>query len=324
MNFIRDLKLSLKDMKNKILLSVVISAYNEEKKIADCLTSVNWADEIIVIDNSSIDNTKEIALKHGAIVYTRKNNLMLNINKNYGFTRVRNEWVLSLDADERITDELVQEIDIKLKTNKHINGFWIPRKNIIFGKWIQNSIWWPDYQLRLFKKGFGKFPEIDVHEMIDITGDTEKLESPMLHYNYDSVSQYIMKMDKVYTENAVQNYISSGKELNWYSCIRMPVSDFLKTFFLQKGYKDGLHGLVLSSLQAFYSLVIFAKVWEKNGFPEYNNKEFLKKVINEFNKNAIEFRYWIYTAFIENGKNDLHKLFYKLKRYRVNRQIKDK
>ena len=311
---------------NKIPISVVISAFNEEKKIADCLKSVSWTDEIIVIDNSSTDLTSEIAKKHNAKVVNKNNNIMLNVNKNYGFTHARNQWILSLDADERVTPELKDEIISHFLTfnSQAVNGYWIPRKNIIFGKWIQNSIWWPDYQLRFFRKGKGKFAEKDVHEMLDIIGETQKLENPILHQNYESVSQFIYKMDKIYTENAAKNIIDSGRELLWYDALKMPAADFLKTFFLQKGYKDGLHGLILSLLQAFYAEITFMKVWEKNGFREHNNENFLTEVIKQVYEISYEFRFWILTVMIENTQNTRLKLYYRVLRKNIDRKIKRK
>lgn len=313
-------------MKNTKLfpISVVISAYNEEEKIVDCLKSVDWVDEVIVIDNSSTDDTAVIAKRNKAKVFLRPNNFMLNSNKNYGFTKAKNEWIFSLDADERVTSELKNEIISIFSGNNQLpDGFWIPRKNIIFGKWIRYSIWWPDYQLRLFKKIKGKFPEKDVHEMVDLIGDVHKLSGPLVHYNYETVSQYIYKMDKIYTENAVKNIIESGKKLQWYEVIRMPAADFLKTFFLQKGYKDGLHGLLLSMLQAFYAEIVFAKVWEKQGFPEYISNNFVKEFVSEFRRMAREFYYWILTSLIEEERGGIKKLYYQIIRKKLKVKLKN-
>jgi glycosyltransferase involved in cell wall biosynthesis len=302
-------------MTNKSTLSVVISAYNEEKKIDACLHSVLFADEIIVIDNTSTDNTIAVAKKYTQKLYKRKNYPMLNINKNFGFTKATCEWILCLDADERISDDLRKEIENTLKkTDSTIKGYWIARKNIIFGKWIQNSIWWPDYQLRLFRKGAGKFPEKHVHEMLHIDGVTEKLQFPMEHENYDTVSQYIYKLDRIYTENEASQIIASGKKVTWIDAIRFPVNDFLKTFFAQKGYKDGLHGLQLSILQAFYASIVFAKVWEKQGFVAYNNNQFLQDIYQESKHIIREFQYWFYTSFLNTTKNPIKKIFFRLHR----------
>ncbi len=320
-------------------LTFVTSAYNEEKKLEDCLKSVkDITDEIIVINSGSTDKTVEIAKKYTKNVFTRENNLMLNVNKNYGFSKAENEWILNLDADERLTPELAKEIRTIVENDggierdphvantpqddKMVNGYYIARKNIIFGKWIENSIWWPDYQLRLFRKGKGKFAEKHVHELVEVEGKTETLKNPMIHLNYDSVSQYLRKLDNIYTNNEAENSIKEGKQIHPMDAIKMPVQDFIKTFFSQKGYKDGLHGLVLSLLQAFYSLIVFAKIWEKEGFKEYNSKNFLSEFMSEVNRLTNEFKYWFISILIENTKSPFKKIGLKIKRRIILGKIK--
>lgn len=293
-------------------VSVVISAYNEEKKIEDCLKSVkDVASEIIVIDNTSIDRTNQIAKKYTDKVFIRENNLMLNVNKNFGFSQVTGKWILNLDADERVTDELSKEI-LELDENVSTNGFLIPRKNILFGKWVRHSIWWPDYQLRLFKKNKGKFEERHVHELLKLDGEPKKLTFPIEHLNYQTISQFLYKLEHIYTESEVENIIKSNKKLNWYDAIRMPAGDFMKTYFFQQGYKDGLHGLVLSLLQAFYMEVVFAKVWERKGFEE---KELsINEISDEFRALGKELSYWILTEKIKNDKSFFKKIINRIRR----------
>lgn len=303
-------------------ISVVVSAYNEEKKLPECLKSVAWVDEIIVVDNKSTDKTSEIAKKHKAKVFVRENNLMLNVNKNFGFSKASNEWILNLDADERVSPELAKEIQqVIKKTEKHIGGYRIPRKNIIFGKWIQNSIWWPDPHLRLFRKGKGRFAEKHVHEHIQVDGKVENLEHPLIHENYQSISQYLYKLDKIYTESEVENFLKEKNTVTYLDAVRFPFSDFLKTFFYQKGYKDGLHGLVLSMLQAFYSFVVFAKVWEKQGFKEENPDNFLETLYKEGKKIILEYQYWFLTEYIHAVKSPVKKFYYKILRKNIQRKI---
>ncbi|KKP94008.1 MAG: Glycosyl transferase family 2 [Parcubacteria group bacterium GW2011_GWA1_36_12] len=295
-------------------ISTVVSAYNEEEKIEECLKSVeNLADEIIFVDNTSHDKTIEIAKRHKAKVFIRPNDpVMLNKNKNYGFSKAAGDWILSLDADERITPVLAKEIKAAVK-QKNIKGFEIPRKNIIFNKWIQHSIWWPDYNLRLFQKNSGRFPEKHVHEKIEVSGKVAKLENPMTHYNYQTISQFLRKLDTIYTESETENFIKKGDQIHWYDAIRWPASDFLKTFFLERGYKDGLHGLVLSLFQAFYSLVFFAKVWEKKEkFKDLTPDNFLREVSKEFAKVIKDSKYWFNTVMID--ELPAKKLYYKIRR----------
>lgn len=305
-------------------ISVVISAYNEQDKIKDCLASVkDLADEIILVDNTSTDKTAEIAKNYTKKVYVRPNDpVMLNRSKNFGFTKAAGEWILSLDADERVTPELAREIrnvidglpsEVLSAVEETKEGFEIPRKNIIFGKWIRHSLWWPDYNLRLFRRGKGKFPQKHVHEKLEVEGEVGQLENPLIHHNYQTISQFIKKLDTTYTESEVENFLKSGQSINWYDAIRWPVADFVKTFFAQKGYQDGLHGLVLSQLQAFYALVFFAKVWErKEKFRDLTPDKFLPEVLKEFYRAAKDIRYWIYEVLME--QNPALKLYYKLRR----------
>ena len=218
-------------------ISVVISAYNEERLLQDCLASVqDFADEIIVVDNSSTDRTKEIAKKYTKKVFTQKNDpTSIDLQKNFGFGKATNEWVLSLDADERLTPELCKEIiEVLRKNPSEIQAYRIPRKNIIFGKWIEHSLWWPDYQVRLFRKGKGQYAAEKVHQQLQVQGEIGTLKEAFLHENYQSISQYLQKMDR-YTENEAKALLKDNVHMHWIDMLRLPVRDFLKTFFFAAG-----------------------------------------------------------------------------------------
>lgn len=293
------------------MISVVISAHNEEKNIRDCIDSVaDFASEIIVIDNDSTDRTAELAEKMDAIVYKQLNDVKkIDIQKNFGFEKATMPWVLSLDADERITPALAAEMIKEISKDSKTAGYWIPRKNIIFGKWIRHSIWWPDYQLRLFRKNKGRFPHATVHLPLEVKGETKHLSEPMEHKSYDTIQGFVNRLNNIYTEVEAESAFNS-KKMHWSDAIRLPVSDFLKTFFLQRGYKDGMHGLVLSMLQAFYMFIVAAKVWEKQGFYERGEKEILKGVEKEFQNVSAEGKYWIFSAYQNETRNPLKKMFY--------------
>lgn len=293
-------------------ISIVISAYNEEDKIKQCLDSVQWADEIIVIDNFSTDKTVEIAKSFHANIYIQPNNKMLNINKNFGFEKANSEWILNLDADERVSKELRAEIIHTIKANSSENGYRIPRKNIIFGKWIKSGLWWPDYQIRLFRKGKGRFPCVHVHEYIDIQGKIGIMREPLDHENYQTISQFIQKMDRIYTENEAENRIKQGYKIKWSDAIVFPFRDFLNVYFAREGYKDGLHGLILSLLQSSYSLITFAKIWEKENFPSQKISE--KAFTKELASMRKEINYWLQTRIIEESPSRIQKTLVRIKR----------
>lgn len=293
-------------------ISVVISTYNRADSLSRTLASVEkLADEIIVVDNESTDKTSEVAKRYHAKVFRRPNNLMLNVNKNFGFSKAAGDWILCLDDDEEVPPQLAKEI-LSVIDKSGATGFWIPRKNIIFGRWIRHGLWWPDQQLRLFKRGEGKYPEKNVHEYVSVSGITETLTVAYVHYNYDSVGQYLNKMQYIYTENEMQKYEAAGYRVSWRDAVRFPLSDFLKVFFAQSGYKDGLHGLVLALLQAFYSFVIFVKLWEKEKFREIDISH--RQVADEFAQSGREISYWMLTANMRETNNPLARWWYRLLR----------
>lgn len=272
-------------------ISAVISVYNGEDTIEKCLESVKWVDEIILVNCSSTDKTVEKAKKYTSKIYTRENNLMLNINKNFGFEKATGEWVLNLDSDEKVSKELALEIKELLKDQPKVDGFLIPRKNIIFGKWIEHTGWYPDHQLRLFRKGKGKFEEKHVHELIKVDGKVSNIKNHIIHDNFRSISQFIEKTYKIYAPNEAENLIKKGYDFNWRDAIKMPVNEFLSRFFAREGYKDGFHGFMLSMLMAFYHLIILGLIWEKENFKEVN-ENILQESHKEFNKGYKDLSHW--------------------------------
>ncbi|KKS41095.1 MAG: Glycosyltransferase [candidate division CPR1 bacterium GW2011_GWA2_42_17] len=289
-------------------LSVVLSVHNEETNIREALESVkNLANEIIIVDNESTDKTVQIAKKYTKNILDHKNTPnSLNTPKNYGFSKATGDWILSLDADERVSPELAKEINSVISVpgslrNGHtltevsqtsVNGYWMPRQNLVFGKWLEHGIWYPDYQLRLFRKEKGRFPAIHNHEFLAVEGKTEKLKGHLIHKSYSGITEYIDKFNHTYTDNEAENFLKSGKKIIWIDAVRWPLSDFLTNFFARQSYKDGLHGLVLSLLQAFYALEVFSKIWERQVFWEYNSKDLAKDVKAEFQAKSKEFSWW--------------------------------
>jgi len=296
-------------LKNKI--SVCLATYNEEKNLRRCLESVkDLTSEIIVVDGFSDDKTREIARSFKAKVFKTSNKSMFHINKQIALDKTTGDWILLLDADEQVTEELKDEIKkiINQKSND-IVGYWIPRKNIIFKKWIKHTGWWPDLQLRLFKNGKVKFPCQSIHENPFLKGKSLNLENHLIHYHYQNISQYLKRLD-TYTDNDKKVWLEEGKQLKWFQAISLPSDEFIKRFIVWQGYKDGLHGLALSLLQAFFQFIVFAKVWEEKGFKQENvnlndAKNMIKKTIKDFN-------WWQYEERIKIDKLGLKKLYFKL------------
>ncbi len=302
-------------------ISVILATYNEERNIKDCLESVkDLADEIVIVDGSSIDRTVEIAKKYTKQIFIRENPLMFHINKQYAIEKATGDWILYLDTDERATPELKKEIlDATCPSGGRVRyplnaGYWIPRKNIIFGKWIKHTGWWPDYQLRLFRRGKGYLPCRTVHEQPVVKGKTGKLRESLVHYNYQTIFQFIDKLNRLYTENDKNLFLAEKKKIFWHEALSWPANEFFKRFFKEEGYKDGLHGLILSLLQAFSVLVTFAKIWEAQGFKEVKEEDFLLKTEREFQKAIKDLKYWFLTSKIDQVKNPINKIWLKIQR----------
>lgn len=294
--------------------TIVISTYNRPLELDRSLkTLVSLHAKILIVDSSDSTDTERIAKKYKATYIHCANSLMLNINKNYGFSKVTTDWILNLDDDEELTPALLEEIQQKLELNDtSIHGYWLPRKNIIFGKWIRHGVWWPDVQLRLFRKGKGRFPQKHVHEYLQVDGKTETLCEPFVHRNYHSVDQFLHKMEHIYIPSEIARLEESSYVISWYDALRFPLSDFVKLYFFQRGYKDGLHGLVLSMFQAFYMFIVFAKLWEKSEFKEKETS--LASVSREFVRRKRDITYWLLTAKIVETKNPILFVWYKLRR----------
>ncbi|MEA3355695.1 MAG: glycosyltransferase family 2 protein [Patescibacteria group bacterium] len=294
----------------KFDLSVCILALNEEKNLSICLESIkSWAGEIIIgIDDQTTDKSLEIAKTFTNKVFKLKHVELFHKNKQKVVDKATKSWVLWLDADEKVDDDLVKEIKRVVK-EKVAFGYLIPRKNYIFNKWIQNTGWYPDYQLRLWQKGKVKWPCKSIHENPIINGKTEKLFGHLIHLNYFSVSQFLKKLDK-YTSLDAKRLNNEIKAPYYKHILVRPLNEFIKRLVALKGYKDGLHGLILSLLQSFYELVVVIKIWEINKFkPE--NPEVMKKVEKEGKKIQKVFKWWKRELKIKETESQVIKIWNK-------------
>lgn len=280
-------------------ISVAIATFNEEKNIADCLESVKWADEIIVVDEKSSDKTVQIAKKftkkifsvgHGSN-HSLGHDTMFHKTKQLALDKCSGNWILSIDADERVSPELRDEVIKTINSKPQFSNYQIPRKNMIFGKWLEHTGWYPDYQIRLFRKGSALWPCKSVHELIEVNGETGSLKSDLSHIQYKSVEQFIDRLNR-YTTNDANFLIDKGEKVIWSDAIKFPADEFLRRFFFWEGYKDGLHGLVLSLLQAASRLVVFAKMWERQKFYHYSEVNFLKDVETQVGLAISNWNHW--------------------------------
>lgn len=255
-------------------VTVVINTFNEEKNIERAIKSVEWADEILVCDMYSDDDTAVIAKKLGAKILFHKRAGFVEPARNFVISKAENDWVLILDADEEIPGGLADKIKEIVGKEGVVSFVEIPRQNIIFGKTMKASMWRPDYNIRLFKKGSVTWGN-KIHSRPKTEGqglslpDQERLA--IIHHHYDSVSQFIQRMDR-YTSVQARELKESGYEFDWKDLISKPLGEFLSRFFANKGFEDGIHGLALSLLQAFSHFILYLKTWEAKGFEKKDLK----------------------------------------------------
>jgi glycosyltransferase involved in cell wall biosynthesis len=241
-------------------ISVAIITKNEEKNIRACLESVRWTDEIVVVDGGSADRTKEICREFQAQVFEEAWKGFAR-QKNSAIEKTCNEWVLSLDADERISPELQKEIQDRLAADPRVDGFYIARKNFFAGRWIRYCGWYPDYNLRLFRKSRGRFEERTVHEKVKIRGRTEKFKTPLIHRTYRSLSDFLQRMDR-YSTLAAQEMQQEGKKVRQSDLLFRPPFTFLQMYVLRTGFLEGYMGFLLSTLYSFYTFTKYTKLRE--------------------------------------------------------------
>lgn len=242
-------------MENKI--SVTIITGNEEENIRECLESVKWADEIIVVDSESTDRTVEIAKEFTDKIFIRKWEGYAS-QKNFAMEKASNEWVLSIDADERVTPELADEI-LHSNLNEY-DGYRIKRDNYFIGKKITGCGWGNDYQVRLFKKSKTKLTERLVHEGFVVNGNLNTLKSELLHYSYRNLKDGFYKINEYSSLEAKEK--ASRKKITGLRIVFFPVWAFIQHYFIRKGYKDGRHGLIVSLMHAMTKLQVYMKIWE--------------------------------------------------------------
>ncbi len=295
-------------------ISAVINTLNEEKKISRCLASLKgFANEIIVVDMMSTDRTVEIAKKYGAKVFKHKRVGYVEPARNFAISKARYDWIIILDADEEVSEGLKKYIKKETKESQ-ADYYRIPRKNIIFGKWMKHSGWWPDYNIRFFRKGNVSWNEV-IHSVPMTIGkglDVPSLQDYSIkHRHYSSVEEYITRMNK-YTTIQAKELNKKGIEFKWRDVLIKPASEFLRRYFAENGYKDGLHGLVLSLLQVLSELVVYTKLWQKQKFKK--RKINAEDTYSELKKISKDFIWWVYESKINDSKNIVKKMWIKIVR----------
>jgi glycosyltransferase involved in cell wall biosynthesis len=238
-------------------ISATIITCNEERRIARTIESLRCCDEIVVVDSGSTDRTVEIAQQLGARVvdspwpgYAKQ--------KNLAAAKAANDWILSLDADEALSEALEAEIWQLRKNGPEFDAYTMPRMAQYLGRWILHSGWYPDRKVRLYDRGKATWVGDFVHESVEPHGSVGHLKSNILHYTYDSISEHVRTMDG-YTTLAAQEIVSRHQSVGWSNLILEPAWTFLRTYLLQRGFLDGPEGLMIAYMAAMYTVLKYAK-----------------------------------------------------------------
>ena len=241
-------------------LSVIVPTFNEEATLRDCLESVRFADEILVVDSFSTDRTLDIARTFGARVLQHEYVYSAR-QKNWAIPQAKHEWVLLIDSDERVTPGLREEILALLSSGPRHDGYWILRANHFLGRRIKRCGWGTDKVIRLFRRDLARYEDREVHAEIELPGPLPVLRHPLEHHSFRSFGQYWRKI-QIYSEWGAARLYREGRRAGPLEIFGRPVTRFFKMYVVRLGFLEGVHGLVLSMLGAFTVYLKYARLWE--------------------------------------------------------------
>ncbi len=244
----------------KLPISVVVITKNEEENIAACLKSSSFADEIIVLDDCSSDNTVKITKQFTDKVFQKKMEIE-GIHRNYAYSLAKNDWVLSLDADERISEELQKELNELFKKPISDKAFTIPIKTYLGISWIRYGGWYPAPKVRLFDKRFFKYEEVEVHPRVFIQGSCRHLKKDIIHYSYRNFHDYFESLNNQTTLEA-KKWFNEKRKIGFLKMYRKFIDRFLKSYILKQGFRDGLLGFIIAYGSGLYQVLSYVKYWE--------------------------------------------------------------
>lgn len=243
-------------------LTVTVITFNESAHIAAALDSVAWADEIIVVDSGSTDGTADIARAKATRVITREWP-GYSAQKNFAADQASHDWVLSMDADERVTPALAREIRALLDRGPGARGYRVRRVSWYLGRWIRSTDWFPDHQLRLYDRRAGRWNGVRIHESFRLAdGAPGHLEGELEHYAYRDISHHVAKIN-AYTTLVADQWVDEGRRTSLPALVLHPPLAFLRNYVLRGGVRDGAPGLIVSLLNSYYVFLKFAKLWER-------------------------------------------------------------
>lgn len=274
---------------DKFPISAFVVCFNEEENIAECLESMSFCDEVLVIDSFSTDNTVSIAESLGARVIQRKWPGYRE-QKSFGLSQVKNEWVLNLDADERVSPELANSIQRVMSRqmeglDSDVNGYFINRVVFHFGRWWRLGGWYPEYRLRFLRKSKTVWGGVEPHEKPEVSGKTERIEGELYHYSYKDFDDQLRRMQHFSTAAAKELY-QNGKRVSILTIFFNPIFRVIKFFIFKRGFREGIAGLIVAMTEGYYTFMKYAKIWELQFNQEQKDsllleEETKKKIVNE-------------------------------------------
>jgi glycosyltransferase involved in cell wall biosynthesis len=243
-------------------IAAIVITKDEERNIAACLESLKWVDEMIVVDAESTDRTVELAKAYTPRVIVRSWP-GYGPQKNFAMDQTTTDWILIVDADERVSEELRDEIADLLKKDGPAVAYRVPRRNFYYGRWVRGAGQYPDPQLRLVRRGRGRYNDLPVHEHLEVDGPVGDLRGHVDHHTHPTVVSHEMKIER-YSTLAAQERIKAGKPgAAWHHVLFNPIWTFVKFYLLRGGYRDGLPGFIVSGFSAAHVLLKYAKLWEQ-------------------------------------------------------------
>lgn len=286
----------------KPTIAAVVLTKNEEIDLAKCLKSLFWVTDIYVVDSGSTDQTVAIAKKYKAKIISRDFDNFA-AQRNFGLSKVGGyNWVLMVDADEVVGKSLAAELQFFAK-DIYLDGVQVPRKNHIFGKWIEHSDWYPDHRLVFFRPKMTQYSG-DIHERVSFikgNGTVATASSHLIHHNYDSISEFVTKNLIDYPREYAKILHGDKVVFTGLDLLSKPLAEFMRRFFLTEGYKDGMYGLILSALMAAQTLVAYCYLWEIQGKRAELSSEETKHIFASLRGKGSELTYWLSTLAIESS-----------------------
>ncbi|MCO6430541.1 MAG: glycosyltransferase family 2 protein [Deltaproteobacteria bacterium] len=247
---------------NEAKISAFIVCWNEERNIRRCLESVKWCDEIVIVDSGSTDATLQICKEYTDQITHRPWSGYVE-QKRFALSLCSHDWALNIDADEEVSPELMTEIRSTLNSaqSSQVNGYALSRVVYYLGKWWRKGGWYPEYRLRLCRKNRTTWGGTDPHEKAIVEGATAKLSGELRHYTYTGVADQISRLNR-YSTTIAENLYRSGERSSAIKIFLNPVSRFFKFYILKKGFREGLPGLIVACIEAYYAFLKYVKLWE--------------------------------------------------------------